>query len=141
MSEVRIVTLSKINSIITEDYLKNTKENLYFERKRAKVSIQDLANEISEYQQYVKQQSVEPTKLKKTRVKSSLGSKTDSSKQLHVTNGDLSKIKQKSFRLLVKSCSEDFLNALNALNEKPDEFKSVMADIQRRVDAYLSKDS
>ena len=49
MSEVRIVTLSKINSIITEDYLKNTKENLYFERKRAKVSIQDLANEIASF--------------------------------------------------------------------------------------------
>lgn len=43
------MTLSKINSIITEDYLKNTKENLYFERKRAKVSIQDLANEIASF--------------------------------------------------------------------------------------------
>ena len=41
--------LSKINSIITEDYLKNTKENLYFERKRAKVSMQDLANEIASF--------------------------------------------------------------------------------------------
>ena len=43
------MTLSKINSIITEDYLKNIKENLYFERKRAKVSIQDLANEIASF--------------------------------------------------------------------------------------------
>ena len=43
------MTLSKINSIITEDYIKNTKENLYFERKRAKVSIQDLANEIASF--------------------------------------------------------------------------------------------
>ena len=49
MSEVRIVTLSKINSIITENYLKNTKENLYFERKRAKISMQDLANEIASF--------------------------------------------------------------------------------------------
>ncbi len=138
---------NKIVKNYNPDYPKVVPEVLKFydedEIKTLDISrdIQDLANEISEYQQYVQQQSVEPTKLKKTRVKSSLGSKTDSSKQLHVTNGDLSKIKQKSFRLLVKSCSEDFLNALNALNEKPDEFKSVMADIQKRVDAYLSKDS
>ncbi len=43
------MTLSKINSIITENYLKNTKENLYFERKRAKISMQDLANEIASF--------------------------------------------------------------------------------------------
>lgn len=43
------MTLSKMNSIITEDYLKTAKENLYFERKRAKVSLQDLANEIASF--------------------------------------------------------------------------------------------
>lgn len=43
------MTLSKMNSIITEDYLKAAKENLYFERKRAKVSLQDLANEIASF--------------------------------------------------------------------------------------------
>ena len=41
--------LSKINSIITYEYLKNTKENLYFDRKRAKISNQDLANEIASF--------------------------------------------------------------------------------------------
>ncbi len=41
--------LSKINSIITESYLKTAKENLYFERKRARVSMQDLANEIASF--------------------------------------------------------------------------------------------
>ena len=41
--------LSKINSIITESYLKTAKENLYFERKRARVSMQDSANEIASF--------------------------------------------------------------------------------------------
>ena len=41
--------LSKINSRINIDYLKNEKENLYFDRKRAKISLQDLANEIASF--------------------------------------------------------------------------------------------
>ncbi len=41
--------LSKINSRINLDYLKNEKENLYFDRKRAKISLQDLANEIASF--------------------------------------------------------------------------------------------
>lgn len=43
------MSLSSINTIITEDYLRNTKENLYFDRKRAKYSLQDLANEIASF--------------------------------------------------------------------------------------------
>lgn len=41
--------LSKINSLITYEYLANEPENLYFDRKRAKVSLQDLANEIESF--------------------------------------------------------------------------------------------
>ena len=41
--------LSKINTIINVNYLTSIKENLYFERKRAKVSMQDLANEIASF--------------------------------------------------------------------------------------------
>ena len=40
---------SNINPSITIDYLKNTDENLYFDRKRAKISNQDLANEIASF--------------------------------------------------------------------------------------------
>lgn len=43
------MTISNINPSITIDYLKNTKENLYFDRKRAKISNQDLANEIASF--------------------------------------------------------------------------------------------
>jgi ATP-dependent DNA helicase RecG len=43
------MSLSKINSRINLDYLKNEKENLYFDRKRAKISLQDLANEIASF--------------------------------------------------------------------------------------------
>ena len=43
------MSLSKINSRINLDYLKNEKENLYFERKRAKISLQDLADEIEAF--------------------------------------------------------------------------------------------
>lgn len=43
------MSLSKINSRINLDYLKNEKENLYFERKKAKISLQDLANEIASF--------------------------------------------------------------------------------------------
>ena len=41
--------LSKYDSSITLRYLKETKENLYFDRKRAKVSNQDLANEVASF--------------------------------------------------------------------------------------------
>ena len=41
--------LSKYVSSITLRYLKETKENLYFDRKRAKVSNQDLANEVASF--------------------------------------------------------------------------------------------
>lgn len=40
---------SKINANITIDYLKNTEETLYFDRKRAKISNQDLANVIASF--------------------------------------------------------------------------------------------
>ena len=40
---------SKINTSLTIDYLTNTPENLYLDRKRAKVSLQDLANEIASF--------------------------------------------------------------------------------------------
>ena len=43
------MSLSKINSRINLEYLKNEKENLYFDRKRAKISLQDLANEIASF--------------------------------------------------------------------------------------------
>ena len=39
--------VSKINTIITLDYLTKNAENLYFERKQGKVSNADLANEIA----------------------------------------------------------------------------------------------
>ena len=41
--------LSKISPIVNINYLTSTRENLYFERKRAKVSMQDLANEIASF--------------------------------------------------------------------------------------------
>ena len=41
------MSLSKINTILTLDYLTKNIENLYFERKKAKVSNADLANEIA----------------------------------------------------------------------------------------------
>lgn len=40
---------SKIDSILTIDYLTKTPENLYLERKRSKVSLQDLANEVASF--------------------------------------------------------------------------------------------
>lgn len=43
------MSLSKINSQINLNYLKNEKENLYFDRKRARISLQDLANEIASF--------------------------------------------------------------------------------------------
>ncbi len=43
------MSLSKINPRINLDYLKNEKENLYFDRKKAKISLQDLANEIASF--------------------------------------------------------------------------------------------
>lgn len=47
--EVICMCISKINSKLTLDYLKNAPEDLYFDRKRAKISIQDLANEIASF--------------------------------------------------------------------------------------------
>lgn len=41
--------ISKINVGITMNYITNTPENLYFDRKRAKISMQDLANEIASF--------------------------------------------------------------------------------------------
>ena len=41
--------ISKINTSITMEYLKNAPENLYFDRKRAKISNQDLVNEIASF--------------------------------------------------------------------------------------------
>ena len=41
--------LSKISPIVNINYLTSTRENLYFERKRAKVSMQDLTNEIASF--------------------------------------------------------------------------------------------
>lgn len=38
------MNISKINTSLTIDYLTKTPENLYLDRKRAKVSLQDLAN-------------------------------------------------------------------------------------------------
>lgn len=43
------MNISNININITKDYLINTKENLYFDRKRAKISQLDLANEIASF--------------------------------------------------------------------------------------------
>ena len=43
------MSLSKINSRINLEYLTKEKENLYFDRKRAKISLQDLANEIASF--------------------------------------------------------------------------------------------
>lgn len=40
---------SKINTNITIDYLKHAEETLYFDRKRAKISSQDLANVIASF--------------------------------------------------------------------------------------------
>lgn len=44
-----IMEISKINSSLTIDYLTRTSENLYLDRKRAKVSLQDLANEVASF--------------------------------------------------------------------------------------------
>ena len=41
--------ISKINPKIDENYLTNTKENLYFDRKSAKYDLRDLANEIASF--------------------------------------------------------------------------------------------
>lgn len=41
--------ISKVNSSLTLDYLTKTPENLYLDRKRAKVSLQDLANEVASF--------------------------------------------------------------------------------------------
>lgn len=43
------MNISKINTILTLDYLTNTPEGLYLDRKRAKISLQDLANEIASF--------------------------------------------------------------------------------------------
>lgn len=43
------MSLSKINLSLTMDYLCNSPENLYLDRKRAKISLQDLANEIASF--------------------------------------------------------------------------------------------
>lgn len=43
------MSISKINSSLTFDYLTKNPENLYFDRKRAKVSLQDLANEVASF--------------------------------------------------------------------------------------------
>lgn len=43
------MVISKINTGLTLEYLKNAPESLYFDRKKAKVSIQDLANEIGSF--------------------------------------------------------------------------------------------
>ena len=39
----------KTNSNITIDYIKNTKEHLYYDRKSSKISSQHLANEIASF--------------------------------------------------------------------------------------------
>lgn len=43
------MNISKVKPNITIEYLKNTPESLYFDRKRAKISSQDLANEIASF--------------------------------------------------------------------------------------------
>ena len=42
------MSISKINMGLTMDFLIKTPEGLYLDRKRAKISIQDLANEIAD---------------------------------------------------------------------------------------------
>lgn len=44
-----LMNISKINSSLTIDYLTKTPENLYLDRKRGKISIQDLANEVASF--------------------------------------------------------------------------------------------
>ena len=43
------MSISKINMALTMDFLIKTPEGLYLDRKRAKISIQDLANEIASF--------------------------------------------------------------------------------------------
>lgn len=43
------MNISKVNLSLTLDYITKTPENLYLDRKRAKISIQDLANEIASF--------------------------------------------------------------------------------------------
>ena len=43
------MNISKVNTSLTFDYLTKTPENLYLDRKRAKVALQDLANEIASF--------------------------------------------------------------------------------------------
>lgn len=43
------MSISKINPSLTLKYLSQTPENLYLDRKRAKISLQDLANEIASF--------------------------------------------------------------------------------------------
>ena len=43
------MNISKINTSLTIEYLTKTLENLYLDRKRAKVSLQDLANEVASF--------------------------------------------------------------------------------------------
>lgn len=43
------MNISKINTSLTIDYLTKTPENLYLDRKRAKISLQDLANEVASF--------------------------------------------------------------------------------------------
>ena len=43
------MNISKINSSLTIDYLTKNPENLYLDRKRAKVSLQDLVNEVASF--------------------------------------------------------------------------------------------
>ena len=43
------MNMSKINTSLTIEYLTKTPENLYLDRKRAKVSLQDLANEVASF--------------------------------------------------------------------------------------------
>lgn len=43
------MSLSKINTSITLEYLTNNIENLYFDRKSANYALKDLANEIASF--------------------------------------------------------------------------------------------
>lgn len=43
------MSFSKFDTSITMEYLTKTKENLYFDRKSAKVGNQELANEIASF--------------------------------------------------------------------------------------------
>lgn len=43
------MNISKVNLSLTLEYITKTPENLYLDRKRAKISIQDLANEIASF--------------------------------------------------------------------------------------------